>query len=332
MSILSDPEELGPAEGTQGELLDSEKPGGQAVENPPITAPPTETATPEPSREPVTAEPALSQDELIDEILRGAIGEIGEASCLKVLIYGPPGSTKSSMLGDIPNNIILDLEGGLISAKTAKLYTGRDLAPNVKAYPYKDFDKAVTFVNFLKDGKLPEFEVLSVDTVSDMHKREIQAVTERGHSARPSKSLYVPETEDYTEVNEKLTRFIRTLRDMDRHLVILGHSQTVEPKGKAAKTYLDFSEKLTNKLLAMMDVVGYIEMREFQDAAGEKVQAPVMRVISDGTVYAKTRIPLPAEIINPRWVDIYNAWEAAKADGTLSEADSADALAAELMS
>lgn len=322
MSMLSDPDETAP-QGETAPLADAPASPSSTVisEQPPAT----QTA-------PASSQVGMLNPE-IDKILRGAIGDVGEGSNLKCLFYGPPGSTKSSMLGDVPNNLIVDLEDGLIAAKSAYVHTGRYLADNVKAYPYKTFDQFDNFVKLLTEGYLPEFEVFSMDTISDWHKREIQDITEKGHAIRPSKSLYKPETDDYTEVNEKITRFIRRIRDMkDRDIILTGHSQTVEPKGRQAKTYLDFSEKLTNKILAMMDVVGYIEMREYDAEGGGKINVPVMRVISDGQIYAKTRIPLPAEIVNPRWVDIKAAWENAKSAGTLKTMEEAEDLAAELIS
>lgn len=357
MSILNDPEPEKPTAENDNPLVapvlegPTEVTPALTVDDSPLeknasaeTASTVNVSTPTPAEDSSTASPGEPESEFdkITKILMSSIGEIGEASYLKMLIYGPPGSTKSSLLGTVPNNLIADLEDGLIAIKGSKVHTGRDMAPNVKSYPYKDFQKFDKMVELLGQGYLPEFEVLSVDSISDLHKREIQDITERGHSARPSKSLYKPETDDYTEVNEKLSRFVRSMRGLERHLILTGHSQDTEIKNKAGlketKTYLDFSLKLTNKVMAMMDLVGYLEMREFQLEDGSKKQFPVLRVISDGTIYAKTRFPIldtngnpMAEIINPTWDILYGAWNNSRSAGTLSDLDEANALANELM-
>lgn len=327
MSILSDP---GPSEGEVAN--DAPLASGDSATDASNGAPTETQSSSEPSNAPsasvpssasptstTIATPVKSQYDQITDALMNAIGDVVQHANFKCLFYGPPGSTKSSMLGEIPNNLIVDLEKGLVAAKTAHVHTGRPMANNVKAYPYKTFDGTQMLVDRMQDGLFNEFEVLSIDTISTMHKKELEAITRRGHEVRPSKNLYVPETADYTEVNEKLSRFVRGLQELPRDIVILGHSQTVEPSNKPPKTYLDFSEKLTNKLMAMMDIVGYIEMREYVLEGGEKKQYPTMRVISDGSIYAKSRVPLPAEIINPRWVDLKAEWQKAMDTGTLAE-------------
>jgi hypothetical protein len=174
---------------------------------------------------------------------------------------------------------------------------------------------------------LEQFEVLTLDTISDMYKREFQIILDREWANRPeSVNRFDPDSlgkdkNPYTEVNQMLQFFMRTLRDLDRDLIVLAHGQTVEPKGKQAKTYFDFSEKLNNKLMAMLDIVGYMTRVEVPDGNGGVVEKPMLRVISEGTIYCKTRIPLPATILDPTFPQLKAAWNQAWESGTVATAE-----------
>ena len=240
-----------------------------------------------------------------DEILNSLMGQIkpiGETSYLKVLLYGEPGSGKSSIAATASNNLIYDLEDGLVAAKQSP----HGIADNVRAIPFQSWEQSKALLGTLqkRPPELESFEVFTIDTLSELHKRGLQEVTEREHRKRPSSNRFVAETEHHTENNERIVRFFRALRDLDRHLIVIAHSRTVEPKNRPAKTFPDFSESLSNKIMAFMDVVGYMEMRKID---GNIV--PVARFISNGQIAAKNRIGLPEEVANPTFSQIKKYWE-----------------------
>lgn len=323
------PSPNGANENDTGVTVGSENPTESVEDSAPTTespAPATPATTVQSTGVQVTSaatQQAMNDYDAVTDALLNSIGDIGESSNLKMLIYGDPGTMKSSLLGTAPNNLIYDFEDGLIAAKTAVHHTGRPLAPNVKALPYKSMFQAEAIVKRLaaKDPAFAWVEVFSIDTVSSMHKRTIEMVTEREWAKRPStRNKYKTETEEYAEVNEILTRYVRSLADLDRNLIILAHAQTVTPKNRPDKTYPDFSEKLANKLEAMMDIVGYMFKMEVDDGQGGKKIVPVLRVNGDETIHCKSRIPLPDLIQDPTYEQLKFAWEQAKESGTLAEA------------
>jgi hypothetical protein len=247
----------------------------------------------------------------IEDIVAGVIGNIGDKigsqAKLKILLYGDPGSMKSSLAATAPNNLVADLEDGLMAAKFAPF----GVADNVRPYPWKGFADFANLVGALSMGHeaLDWVETFTVDSLSEVHRRALAEVTTREHMQRPgSVNQYVAETEHHQENNERILRMIRALRDMNKNLILIAHATTVEPKGKQAKTYPDFSEKLANKIEGMMDVVGYCEKKMTED--GQMVQ--VVRFKSDDGTHCKTRIPLPAEVINPNMQDLLRIWEESK--------------------
>lgn len=253
------------------------------------------------------ATPVASQDpeEILNNIL-GKIGDkIGASSNLKIIIYGDPGSMKSSYVATAPNNLIVDLEDGLMSAKISP----HGVADNVRPYPWDGFENFAKLIGALKMAppQLDWVEVVSIDTFSELHKRGLAEITEREWRKRPSTNRYVPESDHHQENNERMLRVIRALKEMKRDLIITTHATTVEPKGKPSKTYPDFSEKLANKIEAMMDVVGYCEKKVIDNKL-----CMVMKVREDSGVHTKTRLNLPAEMINPTFADIKKVWEESK--------------------
>lgn len=257
----------------------------------------------------VTATPsqATNTDEILQSLM-SKIAPIGTRSYLKILIYGDPGSTKSSFAATAPNNLVVDLEDGMIAAKNSP----NGIAENVQTVRWNEIGGFAGFGSLVQTfQRAPEelkvYETLTVDSFSEAHKRGLAEVTEREFRKRPSKNRYVPETEEQMENNERMIRILRAIRDMDRNLILIAHARTIEPKNKPAKTFPDFSESLANKIEAMMDVVGYMTLQEV-----EKQIVPVMVLKAAEGIHCKTRVGLPDEIINPTYAKIKEAWDKAR--------------------
>lgn len=273
----------------------SPAPGPVATPTPPATTPlvPSGAAS-------ATGAVVATADAILDNVL-GRIGDIGTNERLKLMIIGPPGQGKSSLMASADNMLAYDFEDGLISAYGSPHGVGK----NTHSLPYKNIEEFRALVGAFINGdpRLAQYEVFGIDTLSDLHKRDLAEICEREWRRQPSRNRYVPETEQYTEVNERIVRVVRALRDLPIDVVITSHSKTVEPKSGPSKTYADFSESLSNKVMAMMDVVGYLQFKNI-----DKKMVPVLRVVTDGTIYCKTRVPMPEEIINPTYQKIKELW------------------------
>lgn len=222
---------------------------------------------------------------------------------LKVLIYSDPGCGKSVLAGTAPNNLFVDCEDGLIS-----LDNHPDLVPDtVYAYPYKSFMGFEAVVRKLNEAppELEHIKTVTIDTISELHKRGLAEVVEREWEKSPSvNNRYVAETDHHTENNEHIRRLVSSLRDLDRNLILLSHGRTVEPKNRPAKTFPDFSEKLANTLAGIVDIVAYMYLKEVD---GEVVR--VLQLQGDGQIVAKTRIGgYPHELVNPTWDTLWEVF------------------------
>lgn len=273
------------------------------------SAAPAATAPSSPATNTAVANPAVNAADAITNALLAQIAPVGTKANFKILIYGPPGSTKSSFLAGANDQLVFDQEDGLISIKTQEQHTGRAPKPNIRSIPFSSFGAADALVDRLA-ARIPELDwvkVFSIDTYNDFYRKALSERVIKRWEQRPSsvdKYVASQDENDYSAVNEQMVRFARKLRDLDRDIIILAHEKTVEPKGKPSKTYPDFSEGLANKIEAMMDIVGYMEFKEID---GKMV--PTLRVKTDGIVHAKSRIPLPDVILNPSFDAIRAQWE-----------------------
>lgn len=242
----------------------------------------------------------------VDAILDSLLGRITSAdkakSNLKILVYSEPGARKTSFLGTCPNNLIVDVEKGLASLRTA---------PNVdmsklSVLPYRSFFQIEALVEKMNMGvpQLAQFETLSIDSVSELHKKGLEEVTKREFAKGGRVSQYNAETEDHTENNEHIRRLVSSLRDLDRNIILTAHARTVQQKDKSIKIYPDFSERLANTIAGIVDVVAFVQLRENDD----KTEA-VWHFESDGFITAKQRIGLPKTLIDPTWDTIWGYFE-----------------------
>jgi hypothetical protein len=288
--------------GTESEITKNE-PEVATVTVAPMEDTQTRTVVNEPAP---TAPMETEKVDAVMDKLNSLIGaQIGETSSCKVMIYSDPGQGKSSIAGTVPNSLAFDFEDGLISAAESP----HGIAPGIRPMPYVNFVQAEAIAQKLaeRNPSLDWVDVFTIDTYSDFTRRTLADICERDWRNAPSAfNRYKPNTDQYTENNEMHDRYVRTLRDLDRDLLILCHAKTVEPKNKPAKTFPDFSESLANKLEAKMDVVGYLQMQEIEGKA-----TPVMITKSTTTdlVHCKRRIDIPDIMIDPTWNEIKAGWQ-----------------------
>lgn len=291
------------------------------------TAEPEETVTPASAENPTEGASTLAPDEQenqqqtetgtttiveppVDAFLDALVSKIqpvkkNARKNFKILIYSEPGHGKTTLMGQAPNNLIIDVEDGLIS-----LNNHPDLIPDsVMSVKHKSFAGLEAIVDRLNKNvpQLAHIETLSVDSVSELHKRGLGEVLDRNHAANAANNRYAAETEQHTENNEHIRRLVSSMRDLDRNLILLAHSRTIEPKGMPPKTFPDFSEKLANTLAGIVDVVAFLYLRK----NGDDVER-VIRFHSNGSIVAKTRVGgFPEEMVDPTWDKIYSIFQKA---------------------
>lgn len=218
---------------------------------------------------------------------------------LKIMIYSDPGAGKTTFAGQIPNNLIIDAEEGTQSI----LNHPELMAEGVARLPYKTFEGLErTIEEFHKNQTaLEKFTTISIDSLSNLHKRGLAEVTEREWKKNPTlTNRYVAETEHHTENNEHIRRLVQQMCDLPQNIVLTAHKRLIEPKNMPAKTFPDFSEKLANTISGMMDIVAYMYITEI-----DGVEKRVLKFHPSSGIAAKCRwAAFPDNMVDPTWMKV----------------------------
>lgn len=232
---------------------------------------------------------------------------------LKILVYSDPGARKSSFCAGAPNSLTIDIEKGFLSVQALKKSRPELVSPTSRLLPYKSFFQVEKLIEGLSLNH-PNFdwvEVLGIDSASELHKRGYAEILEREFATGVRKSRYVSgddnNSTDHSENNEHIRRLISSLRDLDRHIIMTAHARRVEQKDKSFKIYPDFSEKLANTIVGIMDVVAFVEPIETPNGF-------IMRWhFQSDYAMCKERIGINQPFLDdPTYSDLYVYYEALK--------------------
>lgn len=158
------------------------------------------------------------------------------------LLYGPPGTGKSVGACSAPGPVFVLNAEGENSLRKARQIHGSDKIVEV------EFEGAATlnevYMHF-KDGTAAE-QTLAIDTVGEIHKK---LLAEYGGER--------PTLQQHGDVNLKIERFVRSVRDLPIHVVLVAHEQLDDQDGESVRRPDTGGRKLPESVMAMMDVVAY---------------------------------------------------------------------------
>lgn len=270
------------------------------VEDDQIASPPT-TETPGNELAPTTGDPIL------DKIL-AALGPVKTTPRMKLLIFGEPGSGKSSLAGTAPQwPLYIDADEAPIAIP--------HIAKSPGYFRFKSVTQVELLTQYLKQGykQFDQFETIILDPVNEVHKSVCADIARRDFKAaggatpdRPTPFTILGK--DHGEANERVRQLITDLRHLDRNLIVISHTKYVKEQGEqGATTYmLDMSERLGNTLAGMFDLVGYLK----QETDIKDNTASILTIRSSGAHKVKTRVrTMPTQMTNPTWPKLYARFE-----------------------
>ncbi len=174
-----------------------------------------------------------------------------------MIIYGPPKIGKTTVLSQLKDCLIIDLEEGsdMVDALKIKVNSLKELAEVGKA--------------IVKDGK--PYKYVAIDTISKLEEwceseaKQIYMKTPMGknfETKNPGASvLSLPNGAGYLYLRIAYKKWIDRLNTLADHVILVGHlkDKMLEKKGKeVAVKDLDLTGKIKQITCANADAVGYI--------------------------------------------------------------------------
>ena len=174
-----------------------------------------------------------------------------------MIIYGPPKIGKTSVLAELDNCLIIDLEDGsdMIDALKIKVHSLKELAEVGR--------------KIIKQGK--PYKYIAIDTISKLEEwceieaKQIYMKTPMGKNfeiKNPGMSvLSLPNGGGYLYLRMAYKKWLERLNTLAPHIILVGHlrDKMLEKKGKeVAVKDLDLTGKLKQITCANADAVGYI--------------------------------------------------------------------------
>lgn len=160
---------------------------------------------------------------------------------IKALIFGRPGSGKTTFASTAPSPIFLSAEAGLLSIAHKKPHA-------IIISTLKDLQDAYHYLNTEKHG----YKTVVIDSITEINeivKAEIEQKNNRGISKN-----------DWGEVLSKLKKIIRDFRDLPMHCIFLAQESIEKDDDTIVRIYPSLNGKAATEILAACDVVGYLEI------------------------------------------------------------------------
>jgi phage nucleotide-binding protein len=246
-----------------------------------------------------TTNPVVLSDEKpkpVDAVLEKLLSRITQpevvSNNLKVMIYGEPGTGKTTFAGSagaVGPTLIIDVERG------SRTLVGQ---PNVDVMEYVSIEQVEATIRYLRDddSAFAKYDTIVFDSLSEMQRRLIDAQLTAA-SKSVGMPVYKADWDIYNINTQRLRSLMSAFRDIPKNLIVTSQARLDKEEATGIMSWRpDLTPKLAATVAGLFDVVGYLRI----DSKGQRV----LQVQPSKTVLAKTRTNLPKEIIDPSWVKI----------------------------
>jgi len=254
--------------------------------------------------------PVVQDTESIVNSIMSNISDVDEMDqWMRILIYGDTGVGKTTLASGAPRNLFVEADIGNLVALLSP--AAKNQGGTFKRFKFKTFSAVEELADMAAQGHLSSFQTFTIDKLTDLSFDNLTEITKREHGVNDLRSLLKPETDDYTENNERIRRLVALFRKAPAHLICICHFRQAKDKGGAIRSISpDFSEKLNGNLSSMFNLVGHM----YRETDGQGGAAHYLQVQPTTQITAKCNIDgLPATIINPTWAQLYGAYTAMRA-------------------
>lgn len=182
---------------------------------------------------------------------------------LNVLLYGAPGTGKTTIAGTFPNPIYLNIEAG-VNTLTEK---------EIDFVTIESWEEVKEVYNGLKDGTL-KYDSVIIDSVTELMKKRGEEIL----GARDQMSI-----RDWGVLIKDIEGMMRRFRDLPQHVLFIFAEEEGKDGDRIIKRPSVSGRSLPTTACGMVDLVGYAKV-----VKGKTIQY-LTQFTPDEVIYAKSR-------------------------------------------
>lgn len=208
-----------------------------------------------------------------------------------MLVYGDGGVGKSTFSATAPKPLLADCENGskYFGLRGIKV----DIAQIEKWADMRDY------MNTVSEGK---YETVVIDPIGELMDKLKKHMIALGDSKLSQKDGS-PSMAGWGWLKTTLRNYLKALRDMGKHVIIVAHVQEQEDEGRLIKRP-KVETKLSEELVNLVDIVAFMEVIKDENNVGKRI----LRVDPESDKFvAKDRTGQLGKIIEPDFQKIVNA-------------------------
>lgn len=166
---------------------------------------------------------------------------VPEQHKVKALVYGKPGTGKTSFAATAPKPLFLSAEWGLLSIAKLK-------PDYVEIKSFHDLKEALVYLRTQKH----DYETVIIDSIT-----EVNEIIKAEITARTGRAI---QKNDWVEVQEKIKQIIRGFRDLNMHCLFLALETIEKDEERMISINPALNGKAATDIAGFMDIVGYISL------------------------------------------------------------------------
>lgn len=211
-----------------------------------------------------------------------------------MMVYGQGGVGKSTFTATAPNPIMADCENG------SKYFGLRGIHMDIAL-----IQSWTDIQEFYKAVRESKYDTVIVDPIGElMEKLKIHIVNSKEKKwVQYDGSLTMA---GWGEMKERMRMFIKSVKDLNKHMIIVAHVEEKDDEGKLIKRP-KIMTKMSEELVALVDVVGFMEVVRQVGVDGETIDKRIIRVSPSEKYESKDRTGQLGAIIEPDFMKIINA-------------------------